>query len=76
MSGFPGLPFYPHLIQHLRNEEFDEATMHQLTHSNIEEDYGFKVPLLDVSPHDDLDTMYEVDVYFDARRKIGKATEK
>jgi len=63
MSGFPGLPYYPHFLNFLRTEGFDDEKIKNLTHYNIEKIFGIKLPIRNVNPDLNLHREYEVDVY-------------
>jgi len=70
LSGFPGLPYYPHFIKHLRRKRFSREQLMKLIHTKIELTYGITIPLLtgDSEPDLNLHKEYEVDVY----RRIRK----
>ncbi len=69
MSGFPGLPFYPHFLNYLRKQDFSEAQIKDLTHNNICNIFGFNLPELERKRPDlELDKEYEVDVYKEIRK--------
>lgn len=63
MSGFPGLPFYPHFIRYLHARGFGEGQIAHLTHHNICNIFGFKITDLGREPDLNLHTEYEVNVY-------------
>jgi len=63
MSGFPGLPFYPHFLNYLRAENFSEQQLKALTHHNICRIFGIDIPERQVIPDLTLHSEYEVDVY-------------
>jgi len=67
MSGFPGLPFYPHFLEILRLCNVTETKIRNLTHKNIENAFGFSLPERGIEPTIDLHTEYEVDVYGEIR---------
>lgn len=73
MSGFPGLPFYPHFINYLKKCGLPDESLHKVTHYNIEDTFKIGIrPLEWISgktPDLNLHTEYEVDVYKDARAK-------
>jgi dihydroorotase len=73
MSGFPGLPYYPHFINHLKKEGFSEELLFKITHSNIEEVFKIGIRPLEwkfsKNPDLSLHTEYGVDVYEDVRQK-------
>jgi dihydroorotase len=66
-SGFPGIPFHPHFLNHLRVNGFTEEQIQDLTHNNIERTYGINVPKRRRQIRYDLHKEYEVDVYKDFR---------
>jgi dihydroorotase len=68
MSGFPGLPFYPHFIDYLRRNGFSEERIRELTHTNIEKIFGINLPERNINPDRELHTEYEVDVYKGIRK--------
>jgi dihydroorotase len=68
MSGFPGLPFYPHFIKYLGAQGFSEGQVRQLTHNNILNTFGFKIRELEREPDLNLHGEYEVDVYAGRRK--------
>lgn len=68
MSGFPGLPFYPHFLNVLRNYGFTGNELRNLTHDNICRTFGIDIPLLEREPVMDLHKEYEVDVYLGVRK--------
>jgi dihydroorotase len=63
MSGFPGLPFYPHFLNFLRANEFSEEQLRNLTHINISNTFGINLPEKEVNQSMELHKEYEVDVY-------------
>ena len=63
MSGFPGLPFYPHFIDTLVNCDFPERLIRDLTHKNIGRAFGFSIPERDNASDGNMHREYEVDVY-------------
>lgn len=63
MSGFPGLHYYPHFLNFLREEGFDEEQITNLTHKNIENIFGIELPVRNIEPNLNLYNEYEVDVY-------------
>ena len=63
MSGFPGLPFYPHFLEVMRRCYFPSEMIKDLTHNNICKTFGINLPERDVAPVMDLHKEYEVDVY-------------
>ncbi|MFH1420758.1 MAG: dihydroorotase [Candidatus Aenigmatarchaeota archaeon] len=71
LSGFPGLPFYPHFLKYLRKNNyemnFDKKQIIEITHTNIENIFGIHLPVSNKPLHYDLRTGYEVDVYKDFR---------
>jgi dihydroorotase len=73
MSGFPGLPFYPHFIYYLKKDGFSEELLWKITHHNIEDIFKMGIRPLEwnssKSPDLNLHTEYEVDVYKDVRQK-------
>ncbi len=68
MSGFPGLPFYPYFLDFLRTEGFSDEQLRNLTHNNICNTFGFKLPERNITPNKSLHSEYEVDVYKNARK--------
>lgn len=68
LSGFPGLPFYPHFIKFLITNGFSEHEIKNLTHGNIEAIFGFKIPDLKNPVDFELHKEYEVDVYANLRQ--------
>lgn len=69
MSGFPGLPFYPHFLDFLKAEGFSEEQIRNLAHDNIISTFGFNLPERNISPNKSLHSEYEVDVYKNTRRE-------
>lgn len=69
MSGFPGLPFYPHFLKYLENIGFSEDGILNLTHYNICKIFGIDMPLSKRRIHFDLESEYEVDVYKGMRER-------
>ncbi len=67
MSGFPGLPFYPHFLDFLRENGFPEEQIRNLTHRNICNTFGINLPERNISPNKSLHSEYEVDVYKNTR---------
>jgi len=63
MSGFPGLPFYPHFIEALRDKGFTEGQITSLTHDNICRVFGMNLPNRNKTPDRRLHMEYEVDAY-------------
>jgi dihydroorotase len=63
MSGFPGLPFYPHFINYLRKQGFLDEQIKKLTHNNICSIFGFNLPEYEKTPDLGSHMEYEVDVY-------------
>jgi len=72
LSGFPGLPFYPHFIMHLRKNGFSEEQIRDLTHRNICKTFGIDIKLPEISktPKLELHWEYEVDVYINRREQM------
>lgn len=68
MSGFPGLPFYPHFLDFLRASEFSDEQLRNLTHRNISSTFGISLPKRDINPNKDLHNEYGVDVYRGIRK--------
>ncbi len=68
MSGFPGLAFYPHFLDFLRENGFSEEQVRSLTHGNICETFSIDLPERDINPNKDLHNEYEVDVYRGTRK--------
>lgn len=68
MSGFPGLPFYPHFLDLLRKEGFSEEQLRNLTHNNICDIFGFGLLESERKPEPGLHAEYEVDVYKGLRK--------
>lgn len=68
MSGFPGLPFYPHFSDFLRANGFSEGQLRNLTHTNICDTFGINLPERDINSNKALHTEYEVDVYRGIRK--------
>lgn len=69
MSGFPGLPFYPHFLNYLKENGFSEEQLRNLTHRNICNTFGIDLPERDIIPDKTLHNEYEVDVYKGMRGK-------
>jgi len=67
MSGFPGLPYYPHFINFLRKEGMLEEQIRNLTHNNICNIFGFNFPEVSKNPDLGLNIEYGVDVYKEKR---------
>jgi dihydroorotase len=45
MSGFPGLPYYPHFLRFLSEEAgFSEIQLRDLTHNNVNRIFGLNLP--------------------------------
>ncbi len=63
MSGFPGLPFYPHFLKFLLENGFSKHQIRDLTHKNICNTFGINLPELSKTPDFGLDKEYEVNVY-------------
>jgi dihydroorotase len=64
MSGFPGLPYYPHFIEHLKKDGFSQEQIHNLTYKNICNIFNIDVPLRkSIEPDFNLDKEYDFDVY-------------
>jgi len=64
MSGFPGLPYYPHFVNFLKERGFSDKQLKDLTHNNICSIFGFNLPELERKRPDlELSGEYEVDVY-------------
>ena len=68
MSGFPGLPFYPHFLDFLRANGFSEGQLKSLTHTNICDTFGINLPERNINPNKAIHTEYEVDVYRGIRK--------
>jgi len=68
MSGFPGLAFYPYFLDFLRTNGFSSEQIKDLTHNNIENVFGIKLPMRDIGPDLNLHKEYEVDVYRGIRK--------
>jgi len=68
MSGFPGMPFYPHFLDFLKTDGFLEEQIRNLTHRNISNTFGISLPERDINPNMELHTEYEVDVYKGTRK--------
>lgn len=68
MSGFPGLPFYPHFLDFLRENGFSEEQVRNLTHKNISDTFGINLPERCINPNRELQKEYEVDVYGGIRK--------
>ncbi len=68
LSGFPGLPFYPHFLDYLRSEGFSEEQLRNLSHINIGSIFGISLPERDINPNKELHTEYDVDVYRGIRK--------
>jgi dihydroorotase len=68
MSGFPGLPFYPHFLDFLKLNGFSEEQLRNLTHKNICNTFGITLPEKDINSNKELHIEYEVDVYKKIRR--------
>lgn len=68
LSGFPGLPFYPHFLEYLTGQGFSKPQIHQLTHNNIEKIFGINLPVSDKKPDLNLHKEYKVDVYQKIRK--------
>lgn len=67
MSGFPGLPFYPHFLKFLRENGFSDEQIENLTHRNICKIFNINLPELNKVPDFRLNTEYEVDIYQEKR---------
>jgi len=63
MSGFPGLPFYPHFVKFLRKEGMNREEVLNLTHHNINRIFGTDLKERIHKPNLSLETEYEFDVY-------------
>jgi len=63
MSGFPGLPFYPHFLEFLKSHGFSGEQIGNLTHKNVCNTFGIDLPELSKTPDFGLEKQYEVDVY-------------
>jgi len=64
MSGFPGLPYYPHFLRFLKEKAgFQDSQIRDLAHNNINGIFGLNLPELNKSPDLNLHGEYEVDVY-------------
>jgi dihydroorotase len=68
MSGFPGLPFYPHFLDFLRISGFSEEQIRNLTHRKICDAFGIDLPERDITPNRELHNEYGVDVYRGIRK--------
>ena len=68
MSGFPGLPFYPHFLDFLRTGGFSEEQIRNLTHKNICDTFNINLPERNITPNRTLHKEYEVDVYGGMRK--------
>jgi dihydroorotase len=69
MSGFPGMPFYPHFIKYLEKDGFSSEQIYNLTHKNICNIFNIDVPLRkNIKPDFNLHKEYEVDVYKGLRK--------
>ncbi len=68
MSGFPGLPFYPHFLNFLKKEDFLEEKIKNLTHNNICNAFRISLAESGKNPDLELNTEYEVDVYKGKRK--------
>ncbi len=72
MSGFPGLPYYPHFLKFLREEAgFQDSQIRNLTHNNINRLFGLNLPELNKTPNLDLQEEYNVDVYQGIRKNAN-----
>lgn len=69
MSGFPGLPFYPHFINFLRANNFSDEQIKNITHKNICSTFGIDLQERNINPDMELDDEYEVDTYKEIREK-------
>jgi hypothetical protein len=67
MSGFPGITFYPHFINYLRNNGFSEEQIKDLTHNNICKIFGIDIKNIEREPDLNLHSEYPVDVYANQR---------
>lgn len=63
MSGFPGLPFYPHFLEFLKENGFLSEQIRNLSHRNICDTFGIDLPELSKTPDLKLNKEYEVDVW-------------
>jgi len=70
MSGFPGLPFFPHFLNLLQQKGFSEQDITRCTHSRTCELFQFDVPNTSLQINYDLHREYEVDVYEPVRTKL------
>lgn len=68
-SGIPGFPVLPYLIELLRKNGAGEAFIRRITHDNIEEVFGIKLPYREILPVE-LSGEYEVNAYRNLRGKI------
>jgi dihydroorotase len=68
MSGFPGLPFYPHFLSFLKENGFSEEQLRNLTHVNISNTFGINLPEREINPSMELHKEYEVDIYGGKRK--------
>ena len=72
MSGFPGLPYYPHFLRFLKKEAgFQESQISNLTHNNINKIFGLNLPELNRAPDLNLQAEYEFDVYQGIRKNAN-----
>lgn len=68
LSGFPGLPFYPHFLIFLKEKGFSEQKIKALTHDNICKIFGFNIPDLKRRPDLELFNEYKVNVYTQSKK--------
>lgn len=72
MSGFPGLPYYPHFLKFLGEEVgFSESQIRNLTHNNINKIFGLNLFELNRTPDFNLQGEYEVDIYQGVRKNAS-----
>ncbi|MCG2720022.1 MAG: dihydroorotase [Nanoarchaeota archaeon] len=72
MSGFSGMPYYPHFLDFLREEaRFPESRIVEITHRNINKIFGLKLPQRHLNPDKNLSGEYEVDVYKGVRENAN-----
>ncbi len=69
MSGFPGMPFYPHFLDLLKDSGFSEEQVRNLTHKNICDTFRVDLPERNINPNKNLHCEYEVDVYNGIRKE-------
>ncbi|MBL7206242.1 MAG: dihydroorotase [Candidatus Aenigmarchaeota archaeon] len=72
MSGFPGLPNWPHFKRYLELNGFSEVDIQRVTHDNVERIFGIRIPPIEFSEEPDLDLHgeYPVDVWADFREGL------